>query len=127
MSDPSITVVLIEDEKQIRRFVRASLEGEGIVVHDAPTGKQGLVEAATRKPDLVIASDGADTISVFRNTSVAGDASPSFAPHVGFATGGAPWFLGIGDVLGHAGRELDPGCRLVVGLDQSRSSADHLA
>ncbi|MFP3181564.1 MAG: DNA-binding response regulator, partial [Paraburkholderia sp.] len=40
MSDPSITVVLIEDEKQIRRFVRASLEGEGIVVHDAETGKQ---------------------------------------------------------------------------------------
>ena len=27
MSDPSITVVLIEDEKQIRRFVRTALEG----------------------------------------------------------------------------------------------------
>ena len=29
MSEPTITVVLIEDEKQIRRFVRMSLEGEG--------------------------------------------------------------------------------------------------
>ena len=38
MSDPGVAVVLIEDEKQIRRFVRASLEDEGIVVHDAETG-----------------------------------------------------------------------------------------
>lgn len=75
MSDPSITVVLIEDEKQIRRFVRASLEGEGIVVHDAETGKQGLVEAATRKPDLVIVdlglpdTDGLDVIRELRGWS----------------------------------------------------------
>src|SRR5476651_939973 len=72
MSEPNLTVVLIEDEKQIRRFVRASLEGEGIVVHDAETGKQGLVEAATRKPDLVIVdlglpdTDGLDVIRELR-------------------------------------------------------------
>jgi two-component system KDP operon response regulator KdpE len=58
MSEPNLTVVLIEDEKQIRRFVRASLEAEGITVHEAETGKQGLVEAATRKPDLVIVDLG---------------------------------------------------------------------
>ena len=75
MSDPSIAVVLIEDEKQIRRFVRATLEGEGIVVHDAETGKQGLVEAATRKPDLVIVdlglpdTDGLDVIRELRGWS----------------------------------------------------------
>ncbi|MEX3930940.1 two-component system response regulator KdpE [Paraburkholderia phymatum] len=75
MSDLSITVVLIEDEQQIRRFVRASLEGEGIVVHDAPTGKQGLIEAATRKPDLVIVdlglpdTDGLDVIRELRGWS----------------------------------------------------------
>ena len=75
MSDPSITVVLIEDEKQIRRFVRTALEGEGIVVHDAETGKQGLVEAATRKPDLVIVdlglpdTDGLDVIRELRGWS----------------------------------------------------------
>lgn len=75
MSDLSITVVLIEDEQQIRRFVRASLEGEGMVVYDAPTGKQGLIEAATRKPDLVIVdlglpdTDGLDVIRELRGWS----------------------------------------------------------
>jgi two-component system KDP operon response regulator KdpE len=75
MSERGITVVLIEDEKQIRRFVRASLEGEGIVVHDAETGKQGLAEAATRKPDLVIVdlglpdTDGLDVIRELRGWS----------------------------------------------------------
>ncbi|MBN3757958.1 two-component system response regulator KdpE [Paraburkholderia sp. Tr-20389] len=75
MSDLSITVVLIEDEQQIRRFVRASLEGEGMTVYDAPTGKQGLIEAATRKPDLVIVdlglpdTDGLDVIRELRGWS----------------------------------------------------------
>ena len=75
MSDPSITVVLIEDEKQIRRFVRTALEGESIAVYDAETGKQGLVEASTRQPDLVIVdlglpdTDGLDVIRELRGWS----------------------------------------------------------
>ncbi|MDA8417328.1 MAG: two-component system response regulator KdpE [Betaproteobacteria bacterium] len=48
------TVVLIEDEKQIRRFVRVALESEGCQVIEAITGERGLIEAATRKPDLII-------------------------------------------------------------------------
>jgi two-component system KDP operon response regulator KdpE len=48
------SVVLIEDEKQIRRFVRQALEAEGLLVHEAGDVEQGLVEAATRQPDLVI-------------------------------------------------------------------------
>jgi two-component system KDP operon response regulator KdpE len=72
MTELTITVVLIEDEKQIRRFVRTSLEAVGMVVHDAETGKQGLIEAATRKPDLVIVdlglpdTDGLDVIRDLR-------------------------------------------------------------
>ncbi|MCT7350141.1 response regulator, partial [Burkholderia pseudomallei] len=58
MSEPTVTVVLIEDEKQIRRFVRSALEEEGIAVFDAETGRQGLIEAATRKPDLAIVDLG---------------------------------------------------------------------
>jgi two-component system, OmpR family, KDP operon response regulator KdpE len=75
MSDLSINVVLIEDEKQIRRFVRTALEAEGIAVYDAETGKQGLVEAATRKPDLVIVdlglpdTDGLEVIRELRGWS----------------------------------------------------------
>ena len=40
MSEPSFTVVLIEDDKQIRRFVRVSLEAQGMTVHEAETGRR---------------------------------------------------------------------------------------
>ena len=54
MSDFSHNIVIIEDEKQIRRFVRSALENEGCQVFEAESGKQGLIEAGTRKPDLLI-------------------------------------------------------------------------
>lgn len=75
MSEPTPTAVIIEDEKQIRRFVRSALESEGWQVFDADTLKQGLSEAATRKPDLVILDlglpdgDGVDFIRDFRSWS----------------------------------------------------------
>ncbi|MFZ2301523.1 MAG: two-component system response regulator KdpE [Gallionella sp.] len=50
----SATVIVIEDEVQIRRFLRATLVSEGYQVFEAETGKQGLTEAATRKPNLII-------------------------------------------------------------------------
>jgi two-component system KDP operon response regulator KdpE len=46
--------VTVEDEPQIRRFVRSALEGEGWQVFDAGTMKQGLIEAGTRRPDLIV-------------------------------------------------------------------------
>jgi len=75
MSDPSPVAVLIEDERQIRRFVRAALESEGWSVHESDTLKQGLVEAGTRKPDVVIVDlglpdgDGVDLIRDLRTWS----------------------------------------------------------
>jgi two-component system KDP operon response regulator KdpE len=68
-------VVMVEDEKQIRRFVRTALESEGIRMFEAETGRQGLTEAATRKPDLVILDlglpdlDGVDFIRDLRGWS----------------------------------------------------------
>ena len=50
----SATIIVVEDEAQIRRFLRTTLVSEGYQVVEAETGKQGLAEAATRKPDLVI-------------------------------------------------------------------------
>jgi two-component system KDP operon response regulator KdpE len=47
-------VLLVEDEAQIRRFVRSALEGDGCRVAEAETMREGLIEAGTRKPDLVI-------------------------------------------------------------------------
>ncbi|MEQ1518317.1 MAG: two-component system response regulator KdpE [Usitatibacteraceae bacterium] len=51
-------VVLIEDEPHIRRFVRAALEAESCEVVEAGTAERGLIEAGTRKPDLVIVDLG---------------------------------------------------------------------
>ncbi|MBI1174027.1 MAG: two-component system response regulator KdpE [Sideroxydans sp.] len=47
-------IIVIEDEAQIRRFLRTTLSSQGYQVIEAETGKQGLTEAATRKPDLII-------------------------------------------------------------------------
>ena len=47
-------VLVVEDEKQIRRFVRTSLEEEGCRVLEAETSAQGLLEAGSRRPDLVM-------------------------------------------------------------------------
>jgi two-component system, OmpR family, KDP operon response regulator KdpE len=54
MTTPAANVLLIEDEKQIRRFVRVAIEEEGCQVSEAETVAQGLVEAGLRKPDLLI-------------------------------------------------------------------------
>jgi two-component system KDP operon response regulator KdpE len=54
MSAPAPVALLVEDEPQIRRFVRTTLEAEGWIVHETGTMKQGLIDSGTRKPDLVI-------------------------------------------------------------------------
>lgn len=54
MTEPAQIALLVEDEPQIRRFVRAALEAEGWQIFEAETMKRGLIEAGTRKPNLVI-------------------------------------------------------------------------
>jgi len=55
MSDhPPPCVLLVEDERQIRRFIRLGLEEEGCRVHEAETLAQGRIDAGTHKPDLLI-------------------------------------------------------------------------
>ena len=51
---PSARVLVIEDEKQIRRVIRVAVEEEGCQVAEAGTMAEGLVEAGSRKPDLLI-------------------------------------------------------------------------
>ncbi|MBP7968109.1 MAG: two-component system response regulator KdpE [Brachymonas sp.] len=51
---PAPVVLLVEDELHIRRFLRSALEGEGCRVWEAATLQRGLLEAASRQPDLVI-------------------------------------------------------------------------
>ena len=70
-----ISVLIVEDEKEIRRFLRTALEAESLRVHEAETLQRGLLEAATRKPDIVILDlglpdgDGIDFIRDFRQWS----------------------------------------------------------
>ncbi|ENO0280259.1 winged helix-turn-helix domain-containing protein [Escherichia coli] len=47
-------VLIVEDEQAIRRFLRTALEGDGMRVYESETLQRGLLEAATRKPDLII-------------------------------------------------------------------------
>ncbi|MET0265128.1 MAG: two-component system response regulator KdpE [Duganella sp.] len=69
------TALLVEDEPQIRRFVRAALEQEGWQVFEAATLQRGLIDAGTRKPDLVVLDlglpdgDGIDFVADLRKWS----------------------------------------------------------
>jgi len=75
VSPPSPVALLVEDEPQIRRFVRISLEAEGWHVFETATLQQGLIDAGTRKPDIVILDlglpdgNGIDFIHAFRGWS----------------------------------------------------------
>lgn len=50
----SPVVVLVEDEPQIRRFIRTALESSHCQVFEADCVERGLIEAKSRKADLVI-------------------------------------------------------------------------
>jgi two-component system KDP operon response regulator KdpE len=47
-------VLVIDDEIQMRRLLRVTLEGNGYRVFEAADGREGLLEAAQRRPDIVV-------------------------------------------------------------------------
>jgi two-component system KDP operon response regulator KdpE len=47
-------LLLIEDEPQMQRFLRIVLQGQGFRFIEARTGQEGLVQAATRSPDIIL-------------------------------------------------------------------------
>lgn len=56
---PEPVIILIEDEPQIRRFLRATLAGQGgYRLFEATTGADGIVEVSARQPDIVIVDLG---------------------------------------------------------------------
>jgi two-component system KDP operon response regulator KdpE len=75
MRSPALVVLVIDDEVQIRRFLRAGFELEAFAVQEAATGAEGI-RAATLKPvDLVIVDlelpdmDGAEIVERLRSWS----------------------------------------------------------
>ncbi|QKF53367.1 response regulator [Pseudomonas graminis] len=69
------TILVIDDEPQIRKFLRISLASQGYKVLEAGTGNDGLTQAALNKPDLLVLDlglpdmDGQDVLSQFREWS----------------------------------------------------------
>lgn len=69
------TVLVIEDEPQIRRFLRASFDAEGYRVVESASGRRATIDAASHKPDLAIVDlglpdvDGIDVIRRIRQWS----------------------------------------------------------
>lgn len=54
MTEAVTNIIVVEDEANIRRFVKLALENEGFQVFEADSVQRGLIEAGTRRPDLVI-------------------------------------------------------------------------
>src|SRR3974390_2069217 len=72
MTEPAPVVLVIDDEIQIRRFLRAGLELDGFVVQEAETGADAMRAVTLTPPDLVILDlglpdmDGADVLERLR-------------------------------------------------------------
>jgi len=69
MSEARAAILVVEDEPEIRRFLRSALGTEGYRVVEAETGERGAIEAGTQKPDLAIVDLGLpdiDGIEVIR-------------------------------------------------------------
>jgi len=75
MTNTSPVIVVIEDDPAIRLFLRTGLGAHGFKVFEADRGRQGIIEAGIRKPDLIILDlglpdmDGVDVIKTIRKWS----------------------------------------------------------
>src|SRR4030066_1297239 len=54
MSQDKGMILPVEDEPQMQRFLRIVLQGQGYCFIEAQTGQEGLVQAATRNPDIAL-------------------------------------------------------------------------
>jgi len=64
------TILIVEDEPEIRRFLRFSLGAEGYRVVESSTGRRGTIDAGTHKPDVAIVDLGlpdVDGVEVVRH------------------------------------------------------------
>jgi two-component system KDP operon response regulator KdpE len=69
------TILVVEDEPEIRQFLRSSLHAEGYRVVESPNGRRGEIDAGMHKPDLAIVDlglpdfDGLEVIKHIREWS----------------------------------------------------------
>jgi two-component system KDP operon response regulator KdpE len=75
MTEARSTILVVEDEPEIRRFLRSSLGADGYRVVEAESGSRGATDAGTHKPDLAIVDlglpdiDGVEVIRRIRSWS----------------------------------------------------------
>ncbi len=75
MTGAASNLLIVDDERQIRRLLRVMLEGEHYAVREAETGRLGLAEAAQKPPDGIILDlglpdlDGTEVIRRLREWS----------------------------------------------------------
>ncbi len=68
-------ILIVEDDSQIRRFLRATLAAEGYQYHEALTANDGIAQSAARRPDLILLDlglpdcDGLEVIRQVRQSS----------------------------------------------------------
>ena len=69
------SVLVIDDEEPVRRFLRVALGGQSYRVIEAATGKDGITVVAVRKPDVIILDlglpdlDGVEVTRLLRQTT----------------------------------------------------------
>jgi len=75
MAEPLPVVLVIEDEPQMRRFLRAALESHDCRPVEAATAREGLAQASGRNPDVILLDlglpdgDGIDVTRTIRKWS----------------------------------------------------------
>ena len=75
MTNPGPLILLVEDEPQMRRFLRVALEGSGYRYLEASTGEEGLAMAVQHRPDVILLDlglpdmDGLDLMTRVREWS----------------------------------------------------------
>jgi two-component system KDP operon response regulator KdpE len=75
MTEPRATILVVEDEPEIRRILRGSLGAEGYRVVESASGRRGAIDAGSHKPDLAIVDlglpdfDGVEVIRRIREWS----------------------------------------------------------
>ncbi|WP_394558422.1 response regulator [Aquipseudomonas alcaligenes] len=75
MASNATTILVVDDEVQIRKFLRISLSAQGYRVLEAGNGSEGLAQAALERPDLVVLDlglpdkDGQQVLSELREWS----------------------------------------------------------
>ncbi len=75
MTGPGALILLVEDEPQMRRFLRVALEGSGYRYLEAGTGQEGLALAVQHRPEAILLDlglpdmDGLDLVTRLREWS----------------------------------------------------------